>query len=103
VIEVSTGSYPKHVVTARERSASKSFVLFRPAAGATVKVASLENLASRVEDAGERGIWRGGQNPPRPLAVAASFDKGASAWRQSSVSPRVRNRSRRGQPLIRTV
>jgi hypothetical protein len=49
VIEVSTGSYPKQVVTARERSASKSFVLFRAAAGATVKVASLENLASRVE------------------------------------------------------
>ena len=44
---VSTGSYPKQVVTARERSASKSLVLFRPAAGA--EVASLENLASRVE------------------------------------------------------
>jgi Protein of unknown function (DUF1565) len=49
VIEVAAGSYPNQVVAARPRSITAAFVLFKPAAGATVRVARLENLASRVE------------------------------------------------------
>ena len=49
VIEVASGSYPSQTVAARPRSTSAALVLFKPAAGATVTVARLENLASRVE------------------------------------------------------
>ena len=49
VIEVASGSYPSQTVAARPRSTSAALVVFKAAAGATVTVARLENLASRVE------------------------------------------------------
>lgn len=49
VIEVVGGSYPSQMVAARPRTTTAASVLFKPAARATVRVARLENFASRVE------------------------------------------------------
>jgi Protein of unknown function (DUF1565) len=71
VIEVASGSYPSQMVLARQRSRSAAFVRFRPAPGATVSVARLENFASRVEY--------------RDMTIGSFFNDGFSGGTQDGV------------------
>jgi Protein of unknown function (DUF1565) len=71
VIEVATGSYPSQTVLASQRPRSMALVLFKPAAGATVRVARLDNLASRVEY--------------RSMTIGSFYNKGFNGGTQNGV------------------
>jgi hypothetical protein len=49
VIEMASGSWPAQVVTGNKTCAEGNYVTFRPALGASVTVARLDNAANRVE------------------------------------------------------